>query len=36
MGGANVEVFVPVGIPISVEVNDVVNGGQTVLAQLKS
>jgi phosphatidylserine decarboxylase len=36
MGGANVEVFLPTGTPVSVEVNDVVKGGQTVLAQLKS
>jgi len=36
MGGANVEVFLPAGTPISVEVNDAVKGGQTVLAQLKS
>jgi phosphatidylserine decarboxylase len=36
MGGASVEVFLPSGTPISVEVNDAVKGGQTVLAQLKS
>jgi len=36
MGGANVEVLVPVGSVVGVQVNDVVKGGQTVLAQLKS
>jgi phosphatidylserine decarboxylase len=36
MGGANVEVLLPVGTPINVQVNDAVKGGQTVLAQLKS
>jgi len=36
MAGANVEVFLPAGMPVGVEVNDVVKGGQTVLAQLKS
>jgi len=36
MAGANVEVFLPAGTPVSVAVNDVVKGGQTVLAQLKS
>lgn len=36
MGGSNVEMFLPIGTPISVQVNDAVKGGQTVLAQLKS
>jgi len=36
MAGANVEVFLPADTPVNVEVNDVVKGGQTVLAQLKS
>ncbi|OCX50448.1 hypothetical protein BEL04_21955 [Mucilaginibacter sp. PPCGB 2223] len=36
MGGANVEVLIPVSSPISVQVNAAVKAGQTVLAQLKS
>lgn len=36
MGGANVELLLPAGTPIGVEVNDAVKGGQTVLAQLKT
>jgi len=36
MGGAKVEVLIPKGSPVNVEINEVVKAGQTVLAQLKS
>lgn len=36
MLGSQVDVFLPVGTKISVQLNDLVKGGQTVLAQLKS
>jgi len=36
MGGSNVEVMLPADSPVSVQVNDAVKSGQTVLAKLKS
>ncbi len=36
MGGSNVEVLLPAGTTVKVEVNDTVKGGQTVLAQFRS
>jgi phosphatidylserine decarboxylase len=36
MLGSHIDVFLPIGTKASVETGDIVKGGQTVLAQLKS